>query len=80
MAQPSENLQIGDGNSDGLVIGRSDDLVAFYGATPAAQRAYTSTVHLSSELATSTDFGTTQLAVVNELQATMVALGIWATA
>lgn len=54
--------------------------LGFYGKTPAVQRPYTSAVHLSSELASSADFGATQLAVVNELQATMVALGIWATA
>ena len=53
--------------------------LGFYGITPVVQRPYTSSVHLSSELATSDDFAAGQLAVVNELQATMVALGIWAT-
>lgn len=56
------------------------DLLGFYGITPIAQRGYTSAVHLSSELATSSSFGATQLAVVNEIQKTLVALGVWATA
>ena len=54
--------------------------VGFYGATPVVQRAYSSAVHLSSELATSSAFGATQLAVINEIQKTLVALGVWATA
>lgn len=54
--------------------------VGFYGKAPVAQRAYSSAVHASSALASSASFGATQLAVVNEIQATLVALGIWATA
>lgn len=81
MAQPTEYEQVTKNASEGAQIGSSaSEKVAFYGATPGAQRSYTSSVHLSSELATSASFGATQLAVVNELQKTMVALGIWATA
>jgi hypothetical protein len=83
MALPSatDAEYLGTNGSGGMVLGQtSADLVGFYGATPVAQRAYTSTVHLSSELATSASFGATQLAVVNEIQATLVALGVWATA
>jgi hypothetical protein len=54
--------------------------IGFYGKAPVAQRAYSSAVHLSSELATSSAFGATQLAAVNEIQKTLVALGVWATA
>ncbi len=60
--------------------GAASDKLGFYGKVPIIQRAYTSAVHLSSELASSADFGTTQLAAVNEIQKTFVALGIWATA
>jgi hypothetical protein len=54
--------------------------VGFYGKAPVAQRAYSSAVHASSALASSTDFGATQLAAVQEIQKTLVALGVWATA
>ncbi len=53
--------------------------LGFYGLTPIVQRPYTSSVHLSSEIASSTDFAAGQLAVLNEIQKTLVALGIWAT-
>lgn len=49
--------------------------VGFYGKTPASQRA--SSVQISSNLATSTDFGATQLAWANEVTNTLVGLGIW---
>lgn len=69
------------GNAAGQVIG--DDasaLVGFYGKAPVAQRAYSAAVHATSALATSTDFGATQLAAVQEIQKTLIALGVWATA
>ena len=53
--------------------------VGFYGKVPIVQRTYSSAVHASSALASSGSFGATQLAVVNEIQATLVALGVWAT-
>ena len=69
------------GSPDGCHIGGdSTDKVAFFGATPVVQRPYSSAVHLSSELATSASFGATQLAAVNEVQATLLALGVWASA
>jgi hypothetical protein len=74
-----ENLDYG--SPDGSIWGRtSSDKVGFYGKAPVAQRAYTAAVHASSALATSASFGATQLAAVNEIQATLVALGVWATA
>lgn len=70
-----------DLRSDGAVMGQSaSDPIGFYGKTPSAQRAYSSAVHASSALATSSAFGATQLAAINEIQKTLVALGIWATA
>ena len=68
--QPTFSLAHGTGTAPTL---------GFYGITAIVQRTYTSAVHLSSETATSTPFGATQLAAVNEIQKTMVALGIWAT-
>jgi len=66
---------------DGAQIGKSaTEKVAFYGRTPVAQRAYSSAVHATSALATSSSFGATQLAAVQEIQSTLIGLGIWATA
>jgi hypothetical protein len=67
--------------SQGTQVGVSAaDKVGFYGTTPIIQRAYSSAVHATSALASSTDFGATQLAAVQEIQKTFIALGIWATA
>jgi hypothetical protein len=72
---------VGQGSTGGTVLGRSaSDLIGFYGKAPSAQRAYSSAVHATSALATSTAFGATQLAAVQEIQKTLIALGIWATA
>jgi hypothetical protein len=60
--------------------GDSLDKVAFYGGTPVVQRPFSSAVHVTSALASSTDFGATQLAAVQEIQNTLIGLGIWATA
>ena len=68
------------GSPDGSKWGNSSAKIGFYGKVPIVQRPYTSAVHLSSEIASSLDFAAGQLAVVNEIQATLVALGIWATA
>lgn len=79
--QPTEYEQAGYNAPDGLQIGKSaSEKVGFYGIAPSAQRAYSSAVHATSALATSTDFGATQLAAVQEIQNTLIALGIWATA
>lgn len=72
---------LSDGRPDGTVLGNdAADKVGFYGIAPSAQRAYSSAVHATSALATSTDFGATQLAALQEIQKTLIALGIWATA
>ena len=73
--------QVTYNSADGAIIGKSaSEKVAFYGAVPVVQRTFSSAVHVSSNLAVSSSFGATQLAVVNEIQATLVGLGIWATA
>lgn len=74
-----ENIDYG--SPDGSIWGlTASDKIGFYGKVPVVQRAYSSAVHASSALASSASFGATQLAVVNEIQATLVGLGIWATA
>lgn len=73
--------QIDYGSPDGSVWGRSAaDKIGFYGVVPVVQRPFTAAVHATTALATSTDFGATQLAAVQEIQKTLAALGIWATA
>lgn len=54
--------------------------IGFYGKVPVVQRAYSSAVHATSAASASSSFGATQLAILQELQNTMIALGIWATA
>lgn len=77
----SEYNYLSDGRPDGAVIGNNaSDKIGFYGKAPSAQRAYSSAVHATSALATSSSFGATQLAAVQEIQKTLIALGIWATA
>ncbi len=51
------------------------DLVGFYGGTGASQRA--SSIQASSALASSTDFGVTQLAIVQEIMNTLTGLKLW---
>jgi hypothetical protein len=65
---------------DGAQIGISaSEKIAFYGAVPVIQRAYSSAVHATSGVASSASFGATQLAVLNEIQNTLIGLGVWAT-
>lgn len=71
---------IGYNSDDGMQLGDSSSKVAFYGAVPVVQRPYSSAVHATSALASSTDFGATQLAAVREIQNTLIGLGIWSTA
>jgi hypothetical protein len=67
---------LSDGNPDGVSVGQSaSDLIALYGGTPASQRA--SSIQVASALASSADFGATQLAVVQEIMNTLTAIGAW---
>jgi hypothetical protein len=73
--------ELSDGRPDGALLGQNaSDKIGFYGKAPSAQRAYSSAVHATSALATSASFGATQLAALQEIQTTLIALGIWATA
>jgi hypothetical protein len=67
--------------TDGIDMGKSaSKKVGFYGKTPVIQRAYSSAVHATSAASVSSSFGATQLAILQELMNTNIALGIWATA
>lgn len=66
--------QIDDGNPDGAVFGASaTEKIGFYGATPIVQRASS----VQASIATSASFGATQQAALNEVIATLTALGLW---
>ena len=68
--------ELSDKNTDGTRVGQSAaDLISYYGATPISQRA--SSIQATSGIASSTDFGATQLAVLVEIMTTLNALGIW---
>jgi len=73
--------QVTYNSTDGAQIGASAaDKVAFYGAVPVIQRAYSSAVHATSAQAVSASFGATQLATLQEIQKTLIGVGLWATA
>lgn len=72
--------QVTYNSPDGSQIGQgAAEKVAFYGNVPVIQRAYSSAVHATSAQAVSASFGATQLATLQEIQNTLVGLGIWAT-
>lgn len=61
---------------DGTKFGQSaTDLISFYGVTPVAQRS--SSVQATTNIATSSSFGATQLAAVQEIMNTLTAVGLW---
>lgn len=67
------------GSDDGCQIGDTTAKVAFYGRVPVVIRPYSSAVHATSAQAVSSSFGATQLATLQEIQKTLIGLGIWAT-
>lgn len=69
------------GSPDGSQWGGSaSEKLGMYGKVPVVQRPYSSAVHATSGISSSTDFGATQLAWAQEVQNTFIGLGIWATA
>ena len=56
--------------------------IGVYGKVPVAQRAYSSAVHATSALVTSAGslFIASHLAAIQEIQNTLIGLGVWATA
>lgn len=73
-----ERLDYGspDGSNWG---GAATDKIGFYGKVPIVQRTFSSAVHRTTGFVTSASVGATQVATVNEIQNTLIALGIWAT-
>ncbi len=72
--------QVTYNSPDGAQIGSAAaEKVSFYGNVPVAQRAYSSALHATSAQAVSSSFGATQLATLQEIQKTLIGLGIWAT-
>jgi hypothetical protein len=67
---------LSDLNPDGTMFGQSTaDLIGHYGVAPVAQRA--SSNQATTNIAVSTSFGATQLAVIQEIMNTLTALGLW---
>lgn len=82
----SRSLGVADSKADidsGVITGVSNlatasgSTVGFYGATPVVQRA-TATTHTTTNVVTSASFGTLQVAQVQEIMNTLIAIGIWA--
>ena len=68
------------GSADGSQWGgAASDKIGFYGKVPVIQRPYSSALHATSGISSSSDFGATQLAWAQEVQNTFIGLGIWAT-
>lgn len=78
---------LGDGNADGTCLGRnSSEPLAFFGATPAARTAFSNaavatTVAVSSVSTSTWAFSTSTqanaiVALVNEIRAALVTLGL----
>lgn len=66
------------GSADGCQVGgAATDKIGFYGATPVVQRA-TAATHTTTAVVTSASFGTLQVAQIQEIQNTLIALGLWA--
>lgn len=59
----------------------SGSTIGLYGKVPVAQRAYSSAVHATSALVTSAGslFVASHLAAIQEIQNTLIGLGVWAT-
>ena len=75
----NETLKVGK-STQKVQIAEASGYAGFYGKTPVVQRPYSSAVHATGGVATSSSFGATQVAAVQEIQNTLIALGIWATA
>jgi len=70
--------ELSDGGADGTRLGQSAaDKVALYGATPVVQRA--GAIQATSQLSASSyvSVASNTTAIVMEIAATLIALGIW---
>jgi hypothetical protein len=83
MTQPVEYEQAGYNSPGGLQIAKTAaDLVGFYGKVPVVQRTFAASLHNTSAMVTSAGslFQATHVAQIQEIQNTLIGLGIWATA
>lgn len=76
----NQAVALGSGTGGVTIGSAATSKVGVYGKTPVVQRAYSSAVHATSAVATSSSFGATQLAALQEIQLTLIGLGVWATA
>jgi hypothetical protein len=80
IGKATQAVVVGDSGAAPVTIGgASAGKVGFYGTTPVVRRAYSAAVHNTTGLATSASFGATQLAALQEIQLTLIGLGVWAT-
>ena len=69
---------IDPGNEGGSVFGATaSSKIGFYGTTPVVQRA-TATTHTTTNVVTSASYGTLQVAQMQEVMNTLIAVGLWA--
>ena len=71
------------GSDDGSQWGvAATDKLGFYGKVPVVQRTFVSSLHNTSAMVTSAGslFQATHVAQIQEIQNTLIGLGIWATA
>lgn len=69
---------IDPGNEGGSVFGATaSSKIGFYGTTPVVQRATAST-HTTTNVVTSASYGTLQVAQMQEVMNTLIAVGLWA--
>lgn len=74
----SDSNRLSDGRPAGVMLGNdASDKVGLYGATPVVQRA-TATTHTTTNVVTSASYGTLQVAQMQEVMNTLIALGVWA--
>ena len=76
---------IDSGKPDGAIFGStSSDKIGFYGKVPVVIRPYSSAVHATAGIVSSTGYASANnaalVAAVQELQKTLIGLGLYATA
>ena len=76
---------VDQGSDDGcLIASASSEKVGFYGTAPVARRPYSSAVHATGGVVSSTAWiasnDAAQVAAIQEIQRTLIGLGVWATA
>lgn len=74
----ADENNLSDGRPAGVLVSQgASDKIGMYGATPVVQRA-TATTHTTTNVVTSASYGTLQVAQMQEVMNTLIALGIWA--